>query len=145
MLVLFGYVIVVACVFGGYALAGGHLGAMFQPLELLMIGGAAFGAFVVGGVFSVVLMAVGRAGRRSRIPFGPWMFAGAWLGLGRNELKKLWRLADEVLVELNVEVDALLKSLRAGRFGPRPTLECGPCEYKSLCRISQRKLLDDAP
>ncbi len=47
MLVLFGYVIVVACVFGGYALAGGHLGAMFQPLELLMIGGAAFGAFVV--------------------------------------------------------------------------------------------------
>ena len=58
---------------------------------------------------------------------------------------ELWRLADEVLAELNVEVDALLKSLRAGRFGPRPTLECGPCEYKSLCRISQRKLLDDAP
>ena len=48
MLVLVGYAIVVGAVFGGYALAGGHLGAMFQPLELLMIGGAAFGAFVVG-------------------------------------------------------------------------------------------------
>jgi chemotaxis protein MotA len=48
MLVLVGYVIVVAAVFGGYALAGGHLGAMFQPLELLMIGGAATGAFIVG-------------------------------------------------------------------------------------------------
>lgn len=48
MLIIVGYVIVVACVFGGYALAGGHLGAMVQPLELLMIGGAAFGAFVVG-------------------------------------------------------------------------------------------------
>ncbi len=47
MLVLVGYVMVVGAVFGGYALAGGHLGAMFQPLELLMIGGAAFGAFVV--------------------------------------------------------------------------------------------------
>jgi chemotaxis protein MotA len=48
MLVLVGYVIVVGAVFGGYALAGGHLGAMFQPLELLMIGGAAVGAFIVG-------------------------------------------------------------------------------------------------
>jgi chemotaxis protein MotA len=48
MLVLVGYAMVVGAVFGGYALAGGHLGAMFQPLELLMIGGAAIGAFVVG-------------------------------------------------------------------------------------------------
>jgi chemotaxis protein MotA len=48
MLVLIGYVMVVGAVFGGYVLAGGHLGAMLQPLELLMIGGAALGAFVVG-------------------------------------------------------------------------------------------------
>src|SRR5215470_9994104 len=48
MLVLVGYVIVVGAVFGGFVLAGGHLGAMLQPLELLMIGGAAFGAFIVG-------------------------------------------------------------------------------------------------
>jgi chemotaxis protein MotA len=37
-----------ASVFGGFAMAGGHLGALFQPLELLMIGGAAAGAFLVG-------------------------------------------------------------------------------------------------
>jgi chemotaxis protein MotA len=47
MFVGIGYVIVVVSVFGGYALAGGHLGALFQPVELLMIGGAAVGAFVV--------------------------------------------------------------------------------------------------
>jgi chemotaxis protein MotA len=35
-------------VFGGFALSGGHLAALFQPLELLMIGGAAAGAFFVG-------------------------------------------------------------------------------------------------
>lgn len=29
-------------------MAGGHLGALFQPIELLMIGGAAGGAFLVG-------------------------------------------------------------------------------------------------
>jgi chemotaxis protein MotA len=37
-----------ASVFGGFAMAGGHLGALFQPIELLMIGGAAGGAFLVG-------------------------------------------------------------------------------------------------
>jgi chemotaxis protein MotA len=46
--VIVGYVVVCASVFGGYALAGGHVAALFQPLELLMIGGAAVGAFVVG-------------------------------------------------------------------------------------------------
>lgn len=48
MLVIVGYVIVLASVFGGFALTGGHLGAMYQPLELLIIGGAAAGAFIVG-------------------------------------------------------------------------------------------------
>ena len=48
MLVIIGYVVVMASVFGGFAMAGGHLAALFQPLELLMIGGAALGAFFVG-------------------------------------------------------------------------------------------------
>ncbi|MBI4938798.1 MAG: flagellar motor stator protein MotA [Nitrosomonadales bacterium] len=48
MLVIIGYVVVAASVFGGFALAGGHMGALFQPIELLMIGGAAVGAFFVG-------------------------------------------------------------------------------------------------
>lgn len=48
MLVILGYIVVFASVFGGFALAGGHLAALFQPVELLMIGGAAVGAFLVG-------------------------------------------------------------------------------------------------
>ncbi|MGH8166964.1 MAG: flagellar motor stator protein MotA [Woeseiaceae bacterium] len=48
MLVFLGYVIVAASIFGGYAAAGGHLAALFQPIELLMIGGGAVGAFIVG-------------------------------------------------------------------------------------------------
>jgi chemotaxis protein MotA len=48
MLVIVGYVIVLFSVFGGFAIAGGHLAALFQPVELLMIGGAAIGAFFVG-------------------------------------------------------------------------------------------------
>jgi chemotaxis protein MotA len=41
-------VVVMASVFGGFAMAGGHLAALWQPLEVLMIGGAAVGAFFVG-------------------------------------------------------------------------------------------------
>lgn len=48
MLVIVGYIVVILSVFGGFALAGGHLAALFQPLELLMIGGGAGGAFMVG-------------------------------------------------------------------------------------------------
>jgi len=48
LLVIVGYIIVCACVFGGFALAGGHMASLWQPIELLMIGGAAFGAFFVG-------------------------------------------------------------------------------------------------
>jgi len=48
MLVIVGYIIVLGAVFGGFALGGGHLGSLLQPVEFLIIGGAALGAFVVG-------------------------------------------------------------------------------------------------
>jgi len=48
MLVLLGYVVVAISVFGGFALAGGHLHSLWQPVEVLMIAGAGFGAFMVG-------------------------------------------------------------------------------------------------
>lgn len=41
----------------------------------------AFAAFLLGGVFSIILLALRKAGRKSGIPFGPWMLAGAWVGV----------------------------------------------------------------
>ena len=48
MTLIVGYLVVLGAVFGGYAMAGGHLAALWQPLELVMIFGGALGAFVVG-------------------------------------------------------------------------------------------------
>lgn len=48
MLVIVGYIVVCGSVFGGFVLAGGHMAVLFQPIELLMIGGAAVGASLVG-------------------------------------------------------------------------------------------------
>lgn len=46
MMVIIGWVIAVAGIFGGFAAAGGHLAALIQPLEIVMIAGGAVGAFV---------------------------------------------------------------------------------------------------
>ncbi|NBU59274.1 MAG: flagellar motor stator protein MotA [Betaproteobacteria bacterium] len=48
MFIAIGYIITLGSIFGGFVLAGGHLAALFQPLELLMIFGGAAGAFVAG-------------------------------------------------------------------------------------------------
>lgn len=42
----------------------------------------ALAAFVLGGLYAVILIVLQRANRKSGIPFGPWMLAGAWLGIG---------------------------------------------------------------
>ncbi len=54
MLVILGYIVVCACVFGGFAYSGGHLASLWQPVELVMIGGAALGAFFVGNTMKSV-------------------------------------------------------------------------------------------
>jgi chemotaxis protein MotA len=59
MLVLIGYALVLASVFGGFAAGGGHLGALLQPIELVMIGGAALGAFVVSNPWKTTRATLG--------------------------------------------------------------------------------------
>ena len=54
MLVIVGYLIILGAVFGGFAIAGGHLGSLLQPVELLMIGGAALGSFFVANTPKVL-------------------------------------------------------------------------------------------
>lgn len=59
----------------------GSLGMLLGWLgwSQLVVGG--FSAFVIGGVFGIVLMLARRAGRRSRVPFGPFMLIGSWVGI----------------------------------------------------------------
>jgi len=48
----------------------------------------AFSAFLLGGIFSVALLVMKRVSRKSGIPFGPWMIAGAFVGVFVGE--QLW-------------------------------------------------------
>jgi len=56
MFVIVGYLVVLAAVFGGYALAGGKFAVIAKaaPVEMFIIGGAALGAFLVGNSAKVI-------------------------------------------------------------------------------------------
>nr|WP_244960331.1 flagellar motor stator protein MotA [Eoetvoesiella caeni] len=45
-MILIGFVIVLVSVFGSFVALGGHMGALYQPFEFLLIGGAALGAYL---------------------------------------------------------------------------------------------------
>ena len=50
-----GYVVLIACVLGGYLMAHGELMALWQPAELVIIGGAALGAFIASNPLKLTL------------------------------------------------------------------------------------------
>lgn len=54
MFAIIGVFIVLGCVVGGFALEGGPLGVLWQPIEVLIIVGAAVGAFCIGSPKSVI-------------------------------------------------------------------------------------------
>jgi leader peptidase (prepilin peptidase)/N-methyltransferase len=77
--------------FGDVKLAG-VIGMLlgFLGWGTLIVG--AFSAFLLGGIFGVALLIGRKADRKSGIPFGPWMLAGAWLGIFIGERSWNWYL-----------------------------------------------------
>jgi len=59
MFAIIGIVVVFGSVIGGYMLNGGHMGVLFQPLEWLIIVGAAIGSFLIGNPKEVITGVVG--------------------------------------------------------------------------------------
>jgi chemotaxis protein MotA len=59
MFVIVGWVVVLGCVLGGYVAMGGEILVLMQPFELVIIGGAAVGAFITGNPKWVI----GKAGK----------------------------------------------------------------------------------
>ena len=53
MIQVVGSVVVLLCVFGGYLLEGGHILALWHPTEILIIVGAALGAFLTSNPLKV--------------------------------------------------------------------------------------------
>ncbi len=54
MNIVIGFVITVGCILGGFMAMGGHVDVLFQPYELLIIGGAGLGGFIMANPMKVV-------------------------------------------------------------------------------------------
>lgn len=83
---LFVFYLVVALIYPGgmgfgdvklAGLLGLYLGYLGWP-ELIV---GAFAAFLLGGIAALVLVLARRGGRKTRLPFGPFMLGGAWVGV----------------------------------------------------------------
>lgn len=66
--------------FGDVKLAGA-LGFFLGWLGWDVLAVGALAGFLLGGIYGVVLLALGRARRSTALPFGPWLIAGAWIGI----------------------------------------------------------------
>jgi leader peptidase (prepilin peptidase) / N-methyltransferase len=66
--------------FGDVKLAG-VLGAYLGWLGWAEVVTGTFLGFLFGGVVGIALMAIGKAGRKSKVPFGPFMLAGAFVAI----------------------------------------------------------------
>lgn len=51
---LIGFVVVMGCVLGGFVISGGHVLALWHPSELLVIFGAAMGAFIISNPMKII-------------------------------------------------------------------------------------------
>lgn len=109
MLLIFGYVVALGSIFGGFMLAGGNMVIILKalPVEMLIIGGGALGAFVVCNppkVLKATMTAMPAAFRSSRYTKERYM---QLLGLHYEILQKARR---EGLMAIEQDVDTPEKS-----------------------------------
>ena len=92
MFVIIGSVIVIGCVLGGFIMEGGHVLALWHPSEIIVIVGAAIGAFITSNPMKVVKNAVGGALAVLKPP-----------RYGRSDYVDLLKLLYDVLVKIRKE------------------------------------------
>jgi leader peptidase (prepilin peptidase)/N-methyltransferase len=94
---LFGFYFILAFAYpGGMGLGdvklAGVLGLFLGWLGWGPLAVGAFSPFLFGGIFGLVLMVLRKVGRKSRIPFGPWMLIGSWVGIFVGDRVFAWYL-----------------------------------------------------
>lgn len=102
MLILFGYMMVIGSILGGFLWGGGHLGVLFQPVELLIIGGSACAAFVISsGIETLKATAIALIGVLRSSPYNKTLYMETLTMI--SELATKARLDGLLAIEADVE------------------------------------------
>jgi chemotaxis protein MotA len=102
MLVIIGYVVILACLGGGFVGGGGHMGVLVQPFEFLIILGAALGAFVAGNSMDIVKAAFkGGTATLSNSPYNKTFYLELLLSFNAltNKIRKEGLLSLEDIID----------------------------------------------
>lgn len=119
MVQIIGSIIVIGCVLGGFVLEGGQILALWHPTEILIIVGAAFGAFIASQPLKISKSAFTQA---LSLPKGP--------RYGREDYVTLLKLVYDILVKMRK--DGLL-AIEADLENPE----------KSVTFLKYPKILED--
>lgn len=92
MFAIIGAVIVLVSVIGGYVLEHGNLSLLFQPVELLIIGGAAVGAFIIGNPMKVI-----------KATIAGFMKILSGKSYGKNDYMEILLLLSEIFTKIRKE------------------------------------------
>lgn len=116
MFVIVGYVVIIGSVLGGFIMAGGHVGSLIQPTELIMIGGATLGAFFVANNAKVV---------KATVAALPTVFKGSQFtkALYLDLLSMLYEILAKVRKEGLMSIEGDIENPEASPlFGKYPTI-----------------------
>ena len=99
---IIGLIVVTSTIFGGYVLSHGDLAALYQPYELLIIGGGAVGAFVIANPGNVIMGVVkGMPGLAASSPYNKKMY----MDLLTLMFKLFSKARKEGLMALETDID----------------------------------------
>ncbi|MCQ3828390.1 flagellar motor stator protein MotA [Microbulbifer elongatus] len=113
MLIFIGFIVVIVSVFGGFAMSGGHLGPLYQPMEFLIIGGAALGSFLASNNGKAIRSTVRSLSRLKR---SAKYDKSIYMDLMALQYKLLWKMRRDGAIGIEKDIEAPQESEIFGEF-----------------------------
>nr|WP_277608490.1 flagellar motor stator protein MotA [Microbulbifer elongatus] len=112
-MVFIGFIVVIVSVFGGFAMSGGHLGPLYQPMEFLIIGGAALGSFLASNNGKAIRSTVRSLSRLKR---SAKYDKSIYMDLMALQYKLLWKMRRDGAIGIEKDIEAPQESEIFGEF-----------------------------
>jgi chemotaxis protein MotA len=132
-----GILITVICVFGGYLLAGGKMGIIMYslPYEMMMIGGAAIGAFACGNDMHTI--------KHTFKDIGAVFKGGKWKKSDYTDLLCLMHELIRILRESPVEIETHIENPQESAiFSNYPRIQSSEAFVEMICDTIRSMLMN---